>query len=92
MTYETPELLKKNLSRIISDMDDCSELFIKQPGIDFSRNRKLSFSQTIEFFLSMNGNSIRKEWLDFWNYNPSTASISVFFQQRVKILSETMDF
>lgn len=57
MTYETPELLKKNLSHIISDMEDYSELFVKQPGIDFSRKRKLSFSQTIEFLLSMNGNS-----------------------------------
>lgn len=92
MTYESPVALKKTLLSIISDMQSAAHLFVKQPGVDFSRNRKLSFSDTIRFLLSMNGNAVRKEWLQFWDFHPDMASVPAFSQQRQKLLPDSMDF
>ena len=92
MIYDSPEALKKKLFSIISDMQTVSHLFGKQPDKDFSRNRKLSFSDTLHFLLSMKGNTLRREWLDFWDFSPDMASISAFCQQRQKLLPEAMDF
>lgn len=52
MTHESPVTLKKNLLSIISDMQSASHLFVKQPGKDFSRKRKVSFSDTIRFLFT----------------------------------------
>ena len=40
----------------------------------------------------MGGNTIRKEWFDFWDFSPDMASVPAFSQQRQKLLPETMDF
>ena len=40
----------------------------------------------------MGGNTIRKEWFDFWDFSPDMASVPAFCQQRQKLLPETMDF
>lgn len=92
MTKETPETLKKNLWKIISDMQNQSALFVKRPEKDFSRKRKISFSKTINFLLSMNGNTVCKEWLDYWDYSSDIASVSAFSQQPQKILPEAVEF
>lgn len=92
MAFDSPDILKKNLFSIISDMQTVSHLFVKQPEKDFSRNRKLSFSDTIQFLLSMKGNTLRKEWLDFWGFSPNMASVPAFCQQRQKLLPDAMDF
>ncbi|WP_287450176.1 hypothetical protein [Sellimonas sp.] len=92
MIHESPVTLKKNLLSIISDMQSRSQLFVKQPGKDFSRNRKVSFSDTIRFLLSMNGNTIRREWMEFWDFQSDMASIPAFSQQRQKLLPDSMDF
>lgn len=92
MTHESPQVLKQTLSNIISDMQTSLDLFVKQPGKDFIRNRKLTFSQTINFFLSMGGNTVRKELLNFFDYSSDCISASAFSQQRAKILPEALDF
>ena len=92
MTHESPVVLKENLLSIISEMQTNSSLFVKQPGKDFSRNRKLSFSDTIQFLLAMKGNTLRKEWMDFCDFSPDMASLPAFSQQRAKLLPEAMDF
>jgi len=92
MTYESPKVLKKKLNSIISEMQANSHLFVKQPGKDFSRNRKVSFSDTIQFLLSMNGNTVRKEWMTFWNFRPDMASVPAFSQQRQKLLPDSMEY
>ena len=92
MTYESPKVLKKKLNSIISEMQANSHLFVKQPGKDFSRNRKVSFSDTIQFLLSMNGNTVRKEWMTFWDFRPDMASVPAFSQQRQKLLPDSMEY
>uniref|UniRef100_UPI004057B7BE hypothetical protein n=1 Tax=Acetatifactor sp. TaxID=1872090 RepID=UPI004057B7BE len=76
MTHESPAALKNKLFSIISEMQSVSHLFVKQPEKDFSRSRKISFSDTIHFLLSMKGNTLRKEWLDFWEFSPEMPSVS----------------
>lgn len=92
MKRETPKQIKQNLKKCILDMQEYPDLFVKNPGKDFSRKRKISFYQTIDFLLSMKGNTIRKEWLDYGDYKPDKASVSALLQQREKILPEAIGF
>lgn len=43
MFYDSPTMLKQNLLRTISNMQEVSQLFVKQPEKDFSRKRKYFF-------------------------------------------------
>lgn len=92
MKRETPKSIKQNLKKCILDMQKCSDLFVKNPGKDFSRKRKISFYQVIDFLLSMNGNTVRKEWLEYMEYKTDSASVSTLLQQREKILPEAIEF
>lgn len=92
MMHESPVTLKKNLLSIIADMQSVAQLFVKQPEKDFSRKRKISFSDMICFLLSMNGNTVRREWMEYWKFSPGMPSVSAFSQQRQKLLPDSMDF
>lgn len=52
--------VKEKLMSIISDMASRKEEFVKNPGKDFTRNRKLSFEEIIKFMLAMGGGSLNK--------------------------------
>lgn len=92
MIHESPVTLKKNLLSIIADMQSAAQLFVKQPEKDFSRKRKISFSDMICFLLSMNGNTVRREWMEYWNFSTDMASVAAFSQQRQKLLPDSIDF
>lgn len=76
--------IKRNLTSIIKQMNHSIE--------DFSRNRKLSFEPVITLLLSMNGNNLSRELLDYFNYDITTASSSAFVQQRAKIAPNALDY
>ena len=80
--------IKQNLTHLIQEMHDRSDDYVKHPGIDFTRTRKLSFETIINFILAMNGNSIYTELMTYFEYDPDTASTSAFVQQRDKIKPE----
>lgn len=84
--------VKKKMMSIISDMASRKEEFVKNPGKDFTRNRKLSFEETINFMLSMGGGSLNKELMEHFNYNPNVATSSAFVQQRDKLLTKAFQF
>lgn len=65
-----------------------SDDYVKHPGIDFTRTRKLSFETMMDFILAINGNSIYTELITYFEYDPDIASTSAFVQQRDKIKSE----
>jgi len=46
----------------------------------------------LTLLISMGGNSIHKELLDFCNYDVNTATTSAFVQQRDKILPFALEF
>lgn len=84
--------VKENLINVIDEMNEYQWLFVKNPGKDFTRNRKLDFKTTIGLLLNMNGNSLYKELLDYCGYSPETATTSAFVQQRDKILPFAFEF
>lgn len=87
-----PEVVKAKLTSIIREMDASSDLFVKRPGRDFTRNRKLTFETVIHLLLSMGGNSLYKEFLEYFEYATNTISSSAFVQQREKILPFAFKF
>lgn len=86
------EHVKNELSSLIHEMATVPWLFSKNPEADFSRSRKLDFASTIQFLLSMESGSLKKELLDYFQFSVDTPSASAFSQQRDKLLLETFRF
>lgn len=86
------EHVKNNLLSLIQQMATVPWLFSKNPSADFSRSRKLDFASTIQFILSMESSSLKKELLDYFQFSVNTPSASAFSQQRSKLLLETFRF
>ena len=84
--------LRTTLSNCISELDSIHDLFVRHPGRDFSRNRKISFPDTCWFLIGLQGKSMPNEILDFFQHSVSAPSSSAFIQQRMKILTEAWDF
>ena len=59
-------------------MSTSLENFVRNPLKDFIRKRKLHFEDIINLLLSINGNSLSKELLDYFQYDSNTASTSAF--------------
>ena len=84
--------VKEKLNSIIKEMGKAPESFVKNPDKDFIRNRKLSFETVMKLLLSMGGNNIYKELLDYFKYDINTATASAFVQQREKILPKASEY
>jgi len=89
---EYPNTVKESLSLLISKLSESPELFVKNPGKDFTRNRKLPFETVVNLLISMGGNSIYKELLQSQGYDVNTATTSAFIQQRDKILPYAFEY
>lgn len=86
------EHVKNNLLSLIQQMAAVPWLFSKNPAADFSRSRKLDFAAIIQFILSMESGSLKKELLDYFQFSVDTPSVSAFIQQRSKLLPEAFQF
>lgn len=84
------KFVKERLMSIVREMEKSPEVFVKNPGKDFTRNRKLSFEDIVILMLSMGGNSIYRELLEHFKYDITTATASAFVQQRDKILPSAL--
>ncbi len=84
--------IKNKLWTIIDEMETHQYLFVKKRDKDFSRKRKLTFSTMIHLLLSMNGNTLSKELLDYFDYDVQTATSSAFVQQKSKIPVSALEF
>jgi len=84
--------IKNKLNSIIEYMSQNVDKFTKAPKSDFTRKRKLPFSTTVKIVLSMGGNSISSELLEYFDYSIDTATASAFVQQRNKISSAALPF
>ena len=87
-----PAKIKKTLTSLISEISKSPMLFVRNPGKDFTRNRKLPLETVIKLLISMGGNSIYKELLESQGYSEDTATTSAFVQQREKILPCTFEY
>ena len=86
------EHVKNELSSLIHEMAAVPWLFSKNPEADFSRSRKLDFASTIQFLLSLESGSLKKELLEYFQFSVDTPSASAFSQQRNKLLLEAFQF
>lgn len=89
---EFADSIKKKLDTVLTEMHEYSWLFVKKPGKDFIRKRKLDFKEMINIFLSMGGNSLKYELMEYFAYDAQTATSSAFVQQREKILPEALEY
>ena len=85
---ETILSVKQKLNDCICQLSEVSWMFSKQPGIFFTRDRKLPFPKIVSCILSMEGGSLTSEMLKYFGCSAETASSSAFVQQRSKISEE----
>lgn len=85
-----PQKVKSTLWAIVDSMACNTAQFVKNPGKDFSRDRKLGFAQLIRFFLCMESGCINHELLKYFYFLPDEVpTASAFIQQRAKLLPAT---
>lgn len=84
--------VKEKLTSIIEEMEECHWLFTKNPSRDFSRHKKWSFSETMQFILNLQGRSLKDELLYYFDFQNETPSSSSFDQRRNQILPEAFQF
>ena len=85
-----PQKVKSTLWAVVDAMACNTSLFVKNPGKDFTRDRKLGFVQLIHFFLCMGSGCINHELLKYFYYLPDEVpTASAFIRQRAKLLPET---
>ena len=84
-----PQKVKSALWAIVDTMACNTAQFVKNPGKDFTRDRKMGFVQLIRFFLCMGSGCISHELLKYFYFLPDEVpSAPAFIQQRAKLLPE----
>lgn len=78
--------LKGIYDRICREIAENPESFVKNPGKDFTRKRKLSMQDVISFITGIQGGSLKKELYD--KYSSNLMTVSAFVQQRDKLKPE----
>ena len=78
-------VIKRKLAEAITQLCEVSWMFVKKPGQDFTRKRKLSFEKMVSFLLAMEGGSLTTELLKYFGCSVDVATSSAFVQQRGKI-------
>ena len=90
--HEYCSTVKQALLNSIKEMSTTPSLFVKNPGRDFTRKRKLDFESFLHLFISMQGRSLGTELLDYYDFSVDTPSVSAFNQQRSKLLPDAFNF
>lgn len=80
--------LRKLLLKHVGFIEQNKKDYVRDPARDFTRKRKLSFSDIVMMIISMECGSLRSELLKYFSYSPDTATSSAFVQQREKIKPE----
>ena len=87
-TIETK--MRKKLNTSIADCVKRRDLF-KNPETDFTKSRKLTPERVAKIFVNMNGNSLKKEIKEEFNYDKEMPSVSALIQQNEKLTIEFYD-
>ena len=85
-----PKQIKKFLLSEIELLSNNLTDYIRNPGRDFSRNRKLPFSTIIKSIIGMGSKSLTNELIDSFNTS-DLPSASAFVQQRQKLSCEAFE-
>ena len=84
--------LKCSFDKCVTDLDTIRYLYCRNPGIDFSRNRKISFRDYVLAMIQMQSKSLPNEVLDYFGHTVDAPTKSAFIQQRDKFLPEGWDY
>lgn len=84
------EYLKETLLSTIEELMANPNLYARNPGRDFTRNRKLSFSQFLQLLLTLEGNSLKEELYLYFGRNTDTPSKAAFYKQRQKLSKDAL--
>ena len=92
MTGQTfAESAKCILRESIEDVIANKEKYIRNPGKDFQRDRKLPLGTMIDQLLQMGSGSLQNELLKYHGFSEKTPTKSAFCQQRSKLLPSAME-
>ena len=81
------ESIKETLLNKVNEMSASSWQYAKKPT-DFTRNRKISFSDVLLSTISMQKSASKTELLKYFDFNNSAPTASALIQQRKKISPE----
>lgn len=84
--------LKQALDNCISDTDSIHWMFCNNPESDFSRDRKIPFTDYCRFMIQMQSKSLPNEVMDFFGHTNDSPTASAFVQQKYKFLHEGWDY
>ena len=79
-------IVKNKLNMLIRNMEKNVSDFVVDPKRDFVRKSELSFSKTMRFILGMGSQTLSKELMEFYGFDPKMVSVSAIVQRRAKIL------
>ena len=85
---KSAKFYQKRLKSCISNIDSRKHEFCLNPEKDFTRNRKMTFGETISFILSLSSYSLPAELRRYFKSGSKLPSKSAFIQQRQKIAPE----
>ena len=85
-------IVKNKLNSLIRSMEKIASDFVVDPKKDFVRKSELSFSKTMSFILGMGSQTLGKELMDFYAFNPKMVSVSAIVQRRAKILPAAFQY
>ena len=83
----SPETVKETLLGKVNEMAASSWQYVNHPS-DFTRNRKISFSDSILSTISMQKSQSKVELLKYFDFRTSAPTASALTQQRKKISPE----
>lgn len=84
--------INDSMTNLISELSKNPSLFLKNPKKDFTRNRKIDFKTLIGITMNSSGGTMRKELLDFFDFDVNTPTVSAYSQQRSKVLPEAFEY
>lgn len=87
-TSSVPNRIYNELKAGIQEITNNKEHYVQKPGVDFTRERKMSMSATMLFTITMGKNSLNKELFEFSEVENIDVTSSAFIQQRKKIKVE----
>ena len=84
-------ILKEKLLGLIAKKAEEANQHVVNPAKDFTRNRKLPFHEVVRILLTIGGNSLGAELLEYFEYRADSATSSAFVQQRGKMKSSALE-
>ena len=78
-------IIKHKLAEAIMQLCEVSWMFVKKPGRDFTRKRKLSFDRIVSLLLAMEGGSLTTELLNYFDVLLMLLPVLLLFSKEAKL-------